>query len=258
MEKKKSKECLWCGEIIPGDSKFSKFCSEKCYQKQYRIKNKKSIVEYRKQHYNDNRESILEKKKQYQKDNKESIIEYQKQYLEDNKEKIAERAKQYRKDNKESIAEKKKQYYKDNKDSRNKYQNDRKKNDPIYKLRAYTSSAFYQFLKNNNLSKNGKSTLKFVDYTLEELWEHLESLFVPGMTKKNYGKVWHLDHKKPLISFSIKSLDDPKIKIAWELSNLQPLFWWENLEKKDKLDWVRDPPEIIAEKLKEYLKNNSL
>ena len=53
------------------------------------------------------------------------------------------------------------------------------------------------------------------------------------MTHENYGrKGWHIDHIIPLAS---AGSDLEKMEKLCHYSNLQPLWWWENLQKGDKL-----------------------
>lgn len=68
------------------------------------------------------------------------------------------------------------------------------------------------------------------DYSLQDLKNHLESLFKPGMSWNNYGE-WHIDHKIPISYFKFESKDDEHFKKCWSLSNLQPLWAFENLSK---------------------------
>lgn len=64
---------------------------------------------------------------------------------------------------------------------------------------------------------------------------HLERLFLPGMTWENYGKNgWHIDHKMPKNLFSYDTTDDSQFKECWSLSNLQPLWWRDNISKGAK------------------------
>lgn len=63
-----------------------------------------------------------------------------------------------------------------------------------------------------------------------EAW--IESLFKPGMTWKNHGKVWHIDHIKPCSKFDLTESEQQKICFHW--TNHQPLFVRENLSKGDK------------------------
>lgn len=88
--------------------------------------------------------------------------------------------------------------------------------------------------------KKKTSTFSILGYTREELREHLESKFMPGMTWDNYGKGkdrWNIDHKIPKSSFHFTSIEDPEFKKCWGLENLQPMWEPENLKKHNKLDW---------------------
>ncbi len=81
-------------------------------------------------------------------------------------------------------------------------------------------------------SKNGRRSFALVGYTLEELMAHLEAQFEPWMTWENYGFYgWHIDHIKPLASFTYETPDDPEFKKAWALSNLRPLGAVKNWRK---------------------------
>lgn len=52
------------------------------------------------------------------------------------------------------------------------------------------------------------------------------------MTWENHGK-WHMDHIKPCSSFDLT--DPEEQKLCNHYSNLQPLWDYENLQKRDKL-----------------------
>ena len=101
--------------------------------------------------------------------------------------------------------------------------------DPRYKISKRTRTVVYTCLKDANVSKY-RSTFSILGYTIDELMEHLESLFTEGMSWDNYGE-WHVDHKKPMSSFSFKSVDDIEFKECWKLDNLQPLWGEDNLSK---------------------------
>lgn len=76
------------------------------------------------------------------------------------------------------------------------------------------------------------TTFELLGYTIDDLMNHLEALFLPGMTWENYGLYgWHIDHVRPLASFSYDSVDDPEFREAWALSNLQPLWAQDNWSK---------------------------
>lgn len=84
-----------------------------------------------------------------------------------------------------------------------------------------------------NGERKSQSWSKLVDYTLDELKNHLESLFQEGMTWNNYGE-WHIDHIIPISSFNITSDKCEDFKECWKLSNLQPLWAIDNLKKSNK------------------------
>lgn len=76
------------------------------------------------------------------------------------------------------------------------------------------------------------SHVKNLGCSIEELKKHLESNFKTGMTWDNYGrKGWHIDHIRPLSKFD---LSDPQQLIeACHYTNLQPLWWYENIRKSN-------------------------
>lgn len=81
-------------------------------------------------------------------------------------------------------------------------------------------------------NKAGRHWESLVGYTLEDLMHYLKARFQPGMTWQNYGRFgWHIDHVKPIASFSFESPDDPQFKECWALSNLQPMWAHDNLQK---------------------------
>ncbi len=51
------------------------------------------------------------------------------------------------------------------------------------------------------------------------------------MNWDNFGSYWHIDHIRPLASYSIKDEKDPNLVKAWGLNNLQPLEASENISK---------------------------
>lgn len=91
---------------------------------------------------------------------------------------------------------------------------------PTNKLSAIMSSRIRRGIGG---IKNNKHWEDLVGYTLEQLKQHLESLFEPGMSWKNHGpKGWHIDHIIPVSSFSFKSVEDEEFKRCWSLENTSP------------------------------------
>lgn len=76
--------------------------------------------------------------------------------------------------------------------------------------------------------KKEGSTYQILGYSAAELKEHMEKLFVDGMTWDNWGK-WHIDHITPISKFEKNT--DPKIVNS--LDNLQPLWMEDNIRKSN-------------------------
>jgi hypothetical protein len=92
---------------------------------------------------------------------------------------------------------------------------------------------FRRYLKD----KGSNGSFRHLDYTGEELYNHLESQFTDGMSWDNMNE-WHIDHIRPVASFNFDSTDHPDFKKCWALDNLQPLWAKDNLNKGDKWDGV--------------------
>ena len=84
------------------------------------------------------------------------------------------------------------------------------------------------------LKSNPKTTAttKLVGCSIEELKNHIENQFKIGMSWDNWSQFgWHLDHIKPLSS--AKSIEE--MESLCHYTNLQPLWWEDNLSKRDKI-----------------------
>jgi len=76
------------------------------------------------------------------------------------------------------------------------------------------------------------SAVKNLGCTVQELKIYLESKFQSGMTWENHGKFgWHIDHVRPLSEFDLT--DTEQLKEACHYTNLQPLWWQDNLSKSN-------------------------
>lgn len=74
---------------------------------------------------------------------------------------------------------------------------------------------------------------KALGYSIADLKLHLESLFTDGMCWDRFlsGDI-HIDHVKPVAAHDLTNHDD--LQACWSLSNLQPLWAKDNLEKSAK------------------------
>jgi hypothetical protein len=100
--------------------------------------------------------------------------------------------------------------------------------DPFYRLSTNISRSIRSSIRSN---KGGRKWEDILGYSLQDLKNHLEKQFISGMTWANYGK-WHIDHKRPIASFNITSTDCEDFKVCWALSNLQPLWAKDNIQKR--------------------------
>lgn len=159
-----------------------------------------------------------------------------KKYYESNKEKISEYYSEWRENKKEHLKEYQKKWREENRDKLRKtkrdYERNRKASDPLYKLISNFRTAIYTVLKESNVDKYGHY-FDVLQYTPEELINHLEKQFKDDMTWDNYG-IWHVDHKFPITSFDIQEMGDEEFMKCWSLGNLQPMWGIDNIKKSNK------------------------
>jgi hypothetical protein len=178
---------------------------EKEYHRKYREKNRDRVNEKQRKHYQENKENIAKSQKEYRERNKEKIAKMKKDYIENNKEKHNE----YRK----SL------YYR------------KMKTHPFFKLKKCLRQRVYVLLKGGLKSKK---TMELLGCSLENFKKHIESKFQEGMTWENHGlKGWHIDHIIPCASFDLTKEEEQKR--CFHYSNLQPLWWIDNIKKSDKI-----------------------
>lgn len=124
--------------------------------------------------------------------------------------------------------------------SKRKYQTNRRKRDPVYKIRKYVSTSIYQLLKRQGGNKRGKSVMDFLPYIIGDLVHHIEQQFkLSGnewMNWNNIGKYnsktwndndpltwkWNLDHIVPQAQLPYDNMEHPNFKKCWALNNLRP------------------------------------
>jgi hypothetical protein len=114
---------------------------------------------------------------------------------------------------------KQKEYVENNKDKIKEYQ----------RMSKIHRSILKSFLTRMKMGPKKDTTSKVLGYSYSELKEHIESLFLDGMTWDNHGE-WHIDHIKPISSFNV--YDDPSVVNS--LENLQPLWGIDNMIKSNK------------------------
>jgi hypothetical protein len=127
-----------------------------------------------------------------------------------------------------------KSYYQFNKKriiaQQNEHTKQRMLKDVNFKLKKSLRNRLYQAIK--NLQKVG-SAVRDLGCTIPELKEHLEKQWQSGMTWDNWTTDgWHVDHKKALANYDLTNRE--QFLEACHYTNLQPLWWHENLAKSDK------------------------
>lgn len=170
-----------------------------------------------------------QRKNEYYRKNKERILELHKTYYKNNKEKEAIRNKQYRLEHENEIKIKDKERDK--------------------QLSRKISKFMHHGLTKACVVEEHWE--QYFSYTLQELKEHLESQFQPGMTWENYGRYgWHIDHIIPQSVLPFDSIGDLNFKICWSLDNLRPLWYTDNLNRpKDGRDIPEDIKQEIISKI---------
>jgi len=78
------------------------------------------------------------------------------------------------------------------------------------------------------------SAVRDLGCSVEFLKQYLESKFLPGMTWENWAKRgWHIDHITPLDTFDLTNRE--QFLQCCHYTNLQPLWWRDNLSKGTKI-----------------------
>ena len=166
--------------------------------------------------------------------NKDWISLRHKEYDQKNRDKIRIRKKNGYEKNKEAIWVRQKNYNLKNKEKTRIRKKTRYQTDLQYRLSEILRSRLSVALKGN--FKAG-SAVRDLGCSIEYLKKYLEEKFTDGMCWDNYGlQGWTIDHKVPLASFDLA--DREQLLKACHYTNLQPLWWYENLAKRDKLDWT--------------------
>jgi len=189
----------------------------KAQRKAYREANKDKVKAQQKVYAEANKEKLKEYNKSYHEANKDKHTEYKRVHYHTNKEEYRNRSKKYQQNNKERIKERRKAHYEEIKTNPSLALQAAKS-----KLRVAVYNAFKRIRKNKPTD-----TQALLGCSWEEAKSHMESLFKEGMSWQNHGE-WHIDHIRPVSSFTEDDLD-----LMNHISNLQPLWASENLEKSN-------------------------
>lgn len=199
----------------------------KKYQKQYRQNNRQKIALKDIKYKEKNKNKLKEYRKEYYIKNKERIIEYRN----NNKETIKEKAKEYYLKNKQNINNKHKKWLKDNKEKQREYDNNRRKNDSVYKIKKQIRNLIRQSFIRKGKKKQYKSE-EILGCNINFFIKYLRETFI-----NNYGYEWdgkeeiHIDHIIPLAT----AKTEKEVLNLCHYTNLQLLKAKDNLAKSSKI-----------------------
>jgi hypothetical protein len=237
----KVKICRKCG-IEKDESCFYKRKCDKYGKERLHSNCKDCIIKCQVTYYQENKETIIVRKKKHYQKNREKFLLKKSEYYQENKTRILQGVKDYAKNNVEKI-----------KIRKNKYRKNRRLNDYNFRIRTTISTHIGLCLKLNGSSKVGKSCMKYLSYSIQELNDHLTLLFSHPdnltddgqvwMTWSNWGKYdpttwndndpttwkWQIDHIIPKSTFHYASMEDQSFKDCWALNNLRPFGAKQNL-----------------------------
>lgn len=114
-----------------------------------------------------------------------------------------------------------------NRNYQREYQKRRRRKSAAAAINARMAAGIRNSLVNG---KEGRSWETLVGFTVQDLMTHLERQFAEGMNWNNRSE-WHIDHRRPLVSFNFETPECPQFREAWALTNLQPLWAVDNLSK---------------------------
>jgi hypothetical protein len=200
----------------------------KAYQDRYRITHAKEKKEYDRLYRLKTKGYQKEYYKTYRVLNADKLKEKARLYREKNKNHIKIYLKKYNSINKERLSRMKKIYALTHKDERNKYISELYNSNPKHKLIVTVRSRIRMALK--DIAKWNK-TQDMIGCDINFLKNYLEKQFVNGMTWKNYGRIWHIDHRIPCSFFDLNNITEQKK--CFHYTNMTPKFVKLNLEKRN-------------------------
>lgn len=148
--------------------------------------------------------------------------------------------KKYNQENKNQYNQSRRKNYQTNPEVKKKAykaRNEKIKNNPSFKIRVRLSDRIGAAIRNcNPNSQKIHQTITLTGCSIDFLRKYLESLWTEGMSWDNYGlDGWHIDHIIPCCAFDLTTEENQRK--CFHYTNLQPLWWYDNLAKssKDKL-----------------------
>lgn len=258
-----SKTCKLCGILKPineyqfrNDSgKYRNECKACCNRRsaEYRRTHKERAAELNRKYRELHKEELAAYSKEYQKTHLDRFREYNKKYrdnLSDEQKKSQhEREKRYRekwKENPEYI-ERRRAWNRDSTKRRRKkitaYEQERKKNDPVFKLKKQIRNEIRASFNRRGFRKSDH-TEEIVGCSLEYLYRHLCMTYMIRYGDEYDGATEvHIDHIKPLAN---ARTEDEVIQLC-RYHNLQLLKAEDNLLKNDDESYLAKIEDLLRE-----------
>jgi hypothetical protein len=147
------------------------------------------------------------KRQEYYAKNKEQELRKVREYQDAHRLKIGQQRRIYYQTNVEVQRQKSRDYYFANREECNRkhvvYCKNRYHNDSLYRLRVNVTNSVNSALRKNSGGKRGLSCMRFLPYSISDLYAHLEKQFSDWMSWENYGvyedgvRKWNIDHYSP-------------------------------------------------------------
>lgn len=168
--------------------------------------------------------------------NKEKVKQTVKIWQQANSEKVKKIGKDWKVNNAEKVRQQDKAWKAANPDKVRKFKRvsqQRAMSRPEFKVKKNLRSRLNKIVTGER--KKG-SAVQDLGCDWQQLREHLEAQFEPGMSWESYGRGndrWNIDHIMPLSAFDLT--DRQNFLLANHYLNLRPMWCLENISKKDRI-----------------------
>jgi hypothetical protein len=194
---------------------------------------------YERKRYRENKAVIRARHRDYVNRNRERVLAWRHSYLRSARGRALKQASDRR--CAARVAAYKSAWARRNRDKITTHLRIRRQTDLPYAIACGLRSRINQALRKYPHVRLSASMMRLLGCTANELLQHLESRFLPGMSREN-RKLWHIDHIRPLASFDLT--DPEQQRIACHYTNLQPLWARDNFRKGKRYS----PVEVIEQK----------
>lgn len=253
VDKYGNKACTVCGEIKPYTQEFfykkkgNKYglasdCKE-CSRKRRKENRNSELDKQRNKRWRENNSDYIKQKTkeyyertkgrqiQYKKDNREKVNSTRKKWYQKTAGIRREKARENYQKNKMKISSKSRESYKKHREKRIAQKKTKRQQDTNTRIKCNLRRRLNNAIKTNSKTS---STLNLLGCSIDYLKHHLEKQFSPEMSWDNYGRYgWHIDHIIPCASFDLSKEEEQKK--CFHYTNLQPLWWKDNLQKGSKI-----------------------